>query len=409
MGALFGLVFLPFAGSYFLSFLYRSINAVLAPDLVADVGLDATRLGLLTAAFFLPFAAVQIPLGVLLDRYGAGRIQAVLLCVAAAGAVVFGMAPNEPLLITGRALIGVGCAGGLMAAFKAILSWYPPDRVAFISGCYLAVGGIGAMAATQPVEQALQVVEWRTLFLILAGATILVALLLELVVPDPPRPAQPPPLRQQVRELGRIYSDALFWRVAPISVLGMGGSMAVQGLWAGPWLADVAGLDRVGVANRLLAMTAAITVGFVATGWIGDRLRARGVPTLYVIIGGTLGFIASVAAIAFEVAPQAYWPWIGFGLFGLTSSLVYPLLARHFGSAHAGRANTGNTLLVFAGTFALQAVMGAIIDQWPQGPDGGYPTEAHRWAMVTLLGLLVAALIWLVRPGAVTTRDGEVI
>ena len=203
--ALFTFVFAPFATGYFLSFLYRSINALIAPDLIVELGATSSTLGLLTAGFFLGFAAMQLPLGIMLDRYGAARVQSVLLLVAALGAFMFAFAPNAATLIVARALIGVGCAGGLMAAFKAIIRWFPPNRLALVNGCYLAVGGLGAMAATKPAEAVLHLTDWRGLFVGLAVLTLFSATLIFLLAPrgdgaeNPP--AHPPvPVGQPARD-----------------------------------------------------------------------------------------------------------------------------------------------------------------------------------------------------------------
>lgn len=141
-------IVLPFAFGYFLSYLYRAVNAVIAPDLTHDMGLDASALGLLTAAYFLTFAAFQLPLGILLDRYGPRRVEAALLIFAAIGAALFAWAPNEGTLIFARALIGFGVSACLMAAFKAYVMWFPMERLALINGIHLTAGGLGALMAT---------------------------------------------------------------------------------------------------------------------------------------------------------------------------------------------------------------------------------------------------------------------
>ena len=145
-------VFIPFALGYFLSYLFRTVNAVIAPDLVRDIGVDPASLGLLTSAYFLTFAAFQLPLGVLLDRYGPRRVEAVLLLFAAAGAFAFARAETLNGLLLGRALIGLGVSACLMAAFKAYTLWFPKEKWPLVNGFQMAAGGLGALAATAPVE-----------------------------------------------------------------------------------------------------------------------------------------------------------------------------------------------------------------------------------------------------------------
>ena len=232
-------VFVPFAGGYFLSYLFRSINAVIAPQLVSEIGLTAADLGLLTSAYFLAFAAFQLPLGLLLDRFGPRRVQSMLLLSAAVGAVVFSFGDAlEPLLL-GRALIGLGVAGGLMASFKAITMWFPNDRWAMVNGCFLGMGGLGAIAATVPTEAALHYTDWRGIFLALSAITVLAAGLIFAVVPEKPSAAKTQTLADQIRGLGSVFGDPLFWRVAPVAAASLasgavlGGIAATSAVWGG--------------------------------------------------------------------------------------------------------------------------------------------------------------------------------
>ena len=161
-------VFLPFAAGYFVSYLYRVVNAVIAPDLVADIGVGPSALGLLTATYFISFASFQLPLGVLLDRFGPRKVEAALLLFAALGAFIFARAESLTGLITGRAFIGFGVSACLMAAFKAYTLWFPREKWPLINGFQMAAGGLGALAATSPVEATLQFTDWRGVFMGLA-------------------------------------------------------------------------------------------------------------------------------------------------------------------------------------------------------------------------------------------------
>ena len=248
-GRLVLIVLLPFAGGFFLSHLFRSVNAIIAPRLIAELGLDAADLGLLTSIYFLTFAALQLPLGLLLDRYGPRRVQAVLLLAAALGAVTFAVAGSTLTLMLGRGLIGMGVAGGLMASFKAITLWFPKQRWPLVNSCFFATGGLGAMAATTPIEAALTLTDWRGLFLALCIGTLFVAASIFLVVPERGIGTARAGLKQQRADLAAIYRDRLFWRIAPFSVFGQGIYMSLIGLWAGPWFKDVAGFGRGSVAD----------------------------------------------------------------------------------------------------------------------------------------------------------------
>ncbi|MDQ5906206.1 MAG: hypothetical protein QG590_687, partial [Pseudomonadota bacterium] len=143
---------LPFAAAYFLSYFFRSANAVIGPELANDLGLSAGDLGLLTSTYLLAFCLAQLPLGMLLDRFGARRVESALLLIAATGAALFAIADDMAALATARAIIGLGVSACLMAAFKAFSQWYPPERQASLTGWMMTSGGLGALAATAPLE-----------------------------------------------------------------------------------------------------------------------------------------------------------------------------------------------------------------------------------------------------------------
>ncbi len=314
-------VFFPFALGYFLSYLYRVVNAVIAPDLVRDIGLDANQLGMLTSAYFITFAAFQLPLGILLDRYGPRRTEACLLLFAALGAAVFGLAESALGLIVGRLLIGFGVSACLMAAFKAFVTWYPAQRLPLINGCQMAAGGLGALAGTIPVEAALQVTDWRGVFLVLSGLTILVAASIFVLVPEHESSAPPSRFREQVNGVLRIFTSSLFWRVAPLTVMSQASFLSIQSLWSGPWLRDVAGLDRAAAANQLFFIAVAMIAGFLVMGWMAERLSRRGVPPMTVAAAGMSLFMLAQTAIAAQWIAATPLIWVAFGFFGTSGIL----------------------------------------------------------------------------------------
>ncbi len=391
-------VFFPFAFGYFLSYLYRSVNAVIAPDLIADIGLGAADLGLLTAAYFLAFAAFQLPLGLLLDRFGPRRVQSALLLSAAVGATLFAFGDGKTMLIAGRALIGLGVAGGLMASFNAITLWFPPNRWALVNGWFTAMGGLGALSATAPVEALLGVTDWRGIFIGLAAMTVLASVIIFLAVPDRRQAGPTQKLGEAVSGLAQIYRDRLFWRMAPAVVITFSAGMSIQGLWSGPWLADVVGLDRNAVATHLFVQAAALTAGFAFNGVVADFFGRRGIGLLTVMATGMALFLLVQLAMVAELVSASY---LVIGLFGALSNwglLSYPLLSQHFPEGYAGRSNTALNLLVFVGAFSAQYAIGAIIDLWPPVPTGGYEPVAYGWAFGIILILQALAWLWLMVP-----------
>ncbi|MEX0732053.1 MAG: MFS transporter [Aquisalimonadaceae bacterium] len=387
-------VFLPFAAGYFLSYLFRVVNAVIASDLAADLSLTAGALGLLTSAYFLTFAAFQLPLGVLLDRYGPRRVVGVLMIVAGAGSLLFALGPTLTELTVGRALIGIGVSGCLMGSFKAFVQWFEPHRLPLVNGCLLAFGGMGAMAATSPVEYALSWVDWRTVFVGFSVACVASSALIWSVVPDHREAGRKETIRQQIAGLRSVFASAWFWRVAPLAAVLMGGTMAVQGLWAGPWMRDVAGFDRSGSATGLLLIAFAMTVGFPLWGLITMHMSRRGVNPAYVVALGAAVTQVLLLLLALQVATGIMIVWMLFAFSGSCGALMFAVITRSFSPDLAGRVNAGLNLLVFVGAFAIQWGLGIVIQFWESGAAGGYDPHGYQVAFATLGALQLAAYLW---------------
>lgn len=396
-----GLLFaalVPFSLGYFFSYLYRAVNAVVAPDLTRELNLSAGSLGLLTAAYLLAFALFQLPLGILLDRFGPRRVQAVLVAVGALGALLFAYGNDTLVLTVARAIIGIGFAGGLMSGFKAVVIWVPEPRRALANACVMSIGAIGLLVSTAPMEAAVQAFGWRQVFVGLAAATFLVAALILFVVPEQGSSAvpgnTPSTLRHELREVATIYRDRVFLAIVPLLALTAGIHIAVQTLWAGPWFRDIGGLDRTDVANQLLAMAGAFFVGILVSGAIADFFVRRGASLLDVMMGFLALFFAAQVCLALEIRGFDLLVWCIFGMTGQSPILAYPWLASHFGARLSGRSSTAINLLMFLCAFAAQYGVGAIIDLFPRTAAGGYPSEAYRTVFVILLSIQVAALIW---------------
>jgi predicted MFS family arabinose efflux permease len=266
-------VFLPFVFGYYIAYLFRTINAVMAAPLATELGLGADDLGLLTSVYFVTFAAAQIPIGILLDRFGPRRVQSVLLLVAAVGSTLFAVSDHFLMLLVGRALIGLGVASAMTAGLKALVLWFPGDRVPLLNGLMVMLGALGAVTATLPADLLLDWIGWRELFGLFAGLTVASAVMIYLIVPE----ATPVPSGAVAAGLKKVYADPRFWSLAPLSASCIGTAWALQGLWAAQWLKDVEGLDRAGVVFHLFAMAVALSLGAILLGVTADRLRKRGV------------------------------------------------------------------------------------------------------------------------------------
>ena len=387
-------VLVPFALAYFVSYLFRVVNAVIAPNLAAELRIGPADLGLLTSAYFVCFAAFQLPLGVLLDRHGPRRVEGALLVFAALGALWFGTAASLTGLAAGRALIGLGVSAGYMAAIKAYTLWFPQRLWPRVNGLHLAAGGCGALTATLPVEWALGVTDWRGVFLALAVLSAGIAAAVFFVVPERPRPAVAGSAVRPLAGIAEVFSSPVFWRVTPLTVVSQMTFMSIQGLWCGPWLRDLAGLDRAGVAGVLFWAAAAMTAGYIIIGFATERLARIGVAPMTTGVWGMTLFMIVQALLAWAPIAWATPLWMLFGFVGTSGVIPYPALAACFPAHLAGRVSTGLNVLVFVAAFAAQWGVGAVIALFPVSADGRYSPEGYQASFVVLLALQAAGLAW---------------
>ena len=395
--------------AYLLSFFYRSTNAVIADDLARDVGLGAGALGLMTSLFFLTFAAVQLPLGSALDRYGARFVTPSLLLAAVAGSLVFALAGSFPMLALGRALIGLGMAGVLMGALKAFASWFPPSAFATVSSLFVGVGSLGALAAATPLAWLAGSVGWRAVFGWGSFLVLLAAAAIATLVREPPARE---PRSRGVRAapagsaggFAAVFRDDAFWRLALLTLAVTGGLFAWQGLWAGPFLTQRLGLDALAAGNVLLALGLGVTAGFLGSGLVATRIGVAQTVALGAALFLSTLLVWLLATPAWPV-PALQLLAATMGVTGASNVLSYAL-ARDAFPHMPGRAVTAVNLFGIGGGALLQWGLGAVVGAFPS-VDGVHPPEAFQSALgVTALLVLVALVRYapLTRPSGPPTQ-----
>ncbi len=398
-------VFIPFTLGYYLSSIFRAVNAVLAPDLVRDLGISATQLGLLTSAFFISMVVLQLPLGMVLDRFGPRRTSVVLMTMSVAGAILFALAEATPGLFLGRALIGIGMATGGMAAMTAFVKWFPPERLPQIINGMAAAGALGVLTATLPVEALLAYTDWRGIYLGLAGFSLLVLLAIQFLAPDSPVESGHSTLREQLLGLGQVIANPYMLRIMPAFMVIQGGFTGVQALWAGPWLRDIAGFDRDGVALGLLAIAAAQMVGLLTSGYLATWFTRRGIQATTVMFTGIAVFLGVEIALFAQWTGAVYLLWILFGLFGPSSVLLYGIMGQRFPRAYGGRVTTSVNFFMFLGIILVQWGFGAVIDLYPTGAGGTYDAKGYATGYAILIAAQIITLLWFVIGGFIWRED----
>jgi len=385
-----GVIFGAFAFNYFLSALLRAVVATLAPEFARELSLGAGELGLLAGVYFLGFASMQLPIGWLLDRFGAREVLLALLTLAVLGCAGFALARSFDELVLARLLIGMGVAASLMAPLTAFVRLFNPPLQLRLNAWMLMSGSLGMVASTLPVQALLPTLGWRNLFFALAVALLTAWVLIAAAAPRD-RVARDA-VRREVGGYGPVVRHPVFVQAAPLAFFTYGGLIAVQSLWAGPWLTQVVTSDALGAARGLFWINLAMLASFMAWGLVMPRLLAHGIgPDWLIARGWPLGVVLMLAIVLLGPAADARWlaAWCA-----CTSvvTLCQPLVAQAFPKAEAGRALSALNLLIFLGTFACQWGMGLVIDALLSA--GWSRVHSHRAAMALLLLGMAGAGAW---------------
>ncbi|NMM08624.1 MFS transporter [Polaromonas sp.] len=441
------LLFLAFAAAYFCSALVRAITATLSPVLTQDFALQARDLGLLAGGYFLGFAAMQLPLGGWLDRFGPKRVILYFLSMAVLGCLAFSVASSFAWLLAARVLVGMGVSACLMAPLTGFRRWFEAPMVLRANSWMLMTGSLGMLASTLPVQWLMPLTGWRPLFWILAAMIVLAMVAIAWLVPHwnvaptlataraslpPERAVSPwggpavklaptfvasrtalppegaglagggPALRPLVptpvvsvsvppheASYAPIWRSRYFRKMTPLAFFNYGGLVALQTLWAGPWLVKVADYSALQAATGLFYINAAMLVTFwgwgmlnpwlAQRGWSANRLIAWGVPL-------------SLAILALNILAGAATGWLGWALFCMASSvmgLAQPAVGMAFPAALAGRALSGYNLMIFSGIFVVQWGIGLLIDAF--SATGLSEIASFQLAMAVFLCCCIAS------------------
>ena len=394
------LIFVIFTCAYFLSYFYRLANAVIAPDLTAELSLTPAQLGLMTSVFFATFAATQIPLGIGLDRWGPRWVTPGLMLVGVAGSLTFAAAPSLAVLTIGRGMIGIGMAGILMGSLKAFSQWFPAERFATMSGLLVGIGSTGALFAATPMAFLTEQFGWRTVFVAMAGVTLAVAgVIMGFGRNTPPHVEWPKPEKAQ-GGVTQVLRDSRYWRIAPVALFVSGTSLAFQGLWAGPYLFDIHRLNQIDGGNVLLLIAIGATIGFLTSGWLADKFEL----TTVVLSATTLFIIVQLALAMRPPLTIVRGLFFLFGFGGAFNILILAHVRRLFPDTITGQAITAINLFGFLGTFLLQWLMGVIIGSFTVSADGAYPPIAYT---TVLLATAVCNFLALIRYFPLTKQSSD--
>ncbi len=397
-------IFFSFALGYFISYALRSVNAALAPLLASDLHLSAGDLGWLSSAFFLSFTAMQIPLGICLDRFGARRTESFLLVIAACGALVISIGHSLWMVSLGRMLIGMGVAACLMAPYAYFRRSFAANRQAQLAMWMLIAGTSGALLATQPALLLAQWLGWRQFFVFAAVLLACAAASIFLWTGDHDRQTATQIANNPPVGFLSLLTNPLMLRVIPTTIFFSGGFAALQSLWAGPWLTQVLQMSPAQAGQHLLYFNAALLVSYVAMSMISPRLEKRGITLAKQSMIAFIWFPLCLGTMLFWQTPEAWILWIFLApgvpaviLMQTQTALAFP---RHM----AGRVLTTFNLVMFGGAFSIQWGIGLLADLFSAWQYS--PRASLTLAFACLVILQLCSLVWfLMRRSAVAIQQ----
>ena len=386
-----------------LSQFYKTSIAVITPQLMTDLALDAKGLSLMSAVFFYSFALAQFPIGVYLDRIGPRRIMSVLSCIAAVGVILFAWSQSLGMSAVGRALMGLGTACNLMGSFKLLTLWFSPMKFATLSAVITSVGALGTITAATPLVLMVEGIGWRLVFTIFSVVTMTVSVVFYLVVRDKshetpygsrPLEASHPPVRI-LSTLGRLFKSRDYWIISMGSMGRFGVIFAFQGLWAGPYLMEVMGYSAVKTGNMIFILNIGYIVGCPFFCMLSDRvLRTR---KWIVVLGlGAHAFVMLGLSMLPPGAPDFIMMilFFSFGFFFGAGMVMYAQIKELMPEEMSGTAMAGINFFGLMGVAVFLHGLGNLMQYiYPEAPFG---SDAFRMIYRICFGyLLFTACLYL--------------
>ena len=353
-------IFFVFACGYFISALLRAITATLSPLLTTDFNLTAGNLGLLAGGYFLGFASMQIPLGYLLDRHGPKKIVSSFLLIAIIGTVAFALAQSFSGLLISRILIGVGVSACLMGPLTGYRIWFADEYQQRANAWMLMVLSMGFVFSTLPVQILLPIIGWRWIFGLIAILILIVIVLTLLFIPK--WGTENNNQETSPGSLSDVWKNNFFRSTIPLGLFNYGGMVAIQTLWAGPWMVRVAGYTPLESATGLFWINVTMLIAFFIFGYILPKITKLGIESMKLMkLGLPISYLSLLVIIILGENAGA----LHFTIYILTSivlTLTQPAVALSFPTSLAGKSLTSFNLLIFVGTFVMQWGIGLIID-----------------------------------------------
>ena len=390
------LIFWILAFGYIMVYFHRLCPAVVAEDMRKDLAAGGGLLGLLGSAYFYPYALMQLPAGLLSDSWGPRKTITLFICVAFAGSVILGIAPDVYVAIVGRTLVGLGVAMLFVPTLKVLAEWFRVKEFAMMTGILMAMGGIGSYSAATPLAYISNWIGWRLSFVLVGIFTLVLAALVWVFVRD--RPADkdwPSPTDSSgpggesiglMQGVKMVLSFPRFWALASWFFFTCAIFFSFIGLWGGPFLMQIYGLAKT-QAGHILSMAAiGMIIGSPLLSYLSNNLFKARKPAL--IISSVIMLIISALLYFFtQNIPIAlfYIICLGIGLFaGAAVTVGFTTNKELFPVSIAGTATGLVNFFPFAGGAVFQIILGAVLDSQGLTASGGFALQGFRYALLVL-------------------------
>lgn len=400
------LVFTVLACAYLLVYFHRTCPAVVAADLMRDLSAGATSLGWLGAAYFYPYALMQLPAGLLSDTWGPRKTISLFFSLAGVGAIWLGLAGSIGPAIAARTLVGLGVAMVFVPTIKVLTHWFTRGEFARMMGILMALGGVGAYTAAQPLAWLSLIVGWRGSFIIIGAATLILAGIIWVVVRNRPEDKGLPPVPDTVGDpsgsqgmtLGQgvkmVLRNPYFWAVAVWFFITPGIFFSLGGLWGGPYLMQVYGLSKTQAGGVLSMLAVGMIVGSPLVSWVSDKVLVSRKQTMIIAGSVLMALLGILYLFPASFSPSMLYLWFFF--FAVSSSAIvvigFTTTKELFPVAIAGTSTGLINLFPFSGGAVLQPVTGWLL-QTQGGPQGPYSPAMYQSVFLFYLALSLVALI----------------
>lgn len=377
-------IFSVLSAIYFFVYFHRTSTAVLADEIMEEFAVSALAIGLMSSAYFYPYALLQIPVGVLADTKGPRKTATLFTFIAFAGTLLFAFSTTFPIVVFGRLLIGIGVSGVYIPTIKVLSQWFRKHEFATITGVLFAVGNMGALLSAYPLAMMAILFGWRAAFLFIGIITFILAVMCWAVVRDSPKAVGLNPVTEEISfeedKISKTFRTVVFnrylWIIAISTFLRYGVVMGYQGLWGGPYLMDVYGLSRDATGRVLMMVGIGTIVGAPTIGYLSDRVfRTR---KWFLVLGGT-GFTAAVYMLAFHTENMSvkdlYLVSFLIGFFSGAGPVAYAYIKEIFPPEVTGTATSIVNVFPFFGGALFQIIMGYLVDIGSK--NGIHPAEAY--------------------------------